>query len=292
MRVNVNVKNIPDELKARDRWVLWKAESPDGGGGGEKKLTKVPYSLRGKRARVNDPRTWGSFEQCYAHYSKNDRYSGIGFVFSSEDDIIGIDLDHCRDAVSGQITAHAWKIITDTNSYAEVSVSGTGVHIILKGKIPGRSRRRGSIEMYDGGRFFVMTGEHVDGTPRTVERRQGELDELYKEIFPDAEESHNHNVGEITMDPRITRVLLICKLFEHTAGSFDWVNGFRALARSWGFNDDEITNSARYLEGKGYVETSEHNDTDDPVGPIRLTPLGSEYVLGIDCKRVEEFAKR
>jgi len=95
----------------------------------------------------------------------------------------------------------------------------------------------------------------------------------------------------IAMDPRITRVLLICKLFEHTAGSLDWVMGFRALARSWGFNDDEITDTARYLEGKGYVETREHNDTDDPVGPIRLTPRGTEYVLGIDCKRVEEFAK-
>ncbi len=93
------------------------------------------------------------------------------------------------------------------------------------------------------------------------------------------------------MDPRITRVLLICKLFEHTAGSLDWVMGFRALARSWGFNDDEITDTARYLEGKGYVETRGHNDTDDPVGPIRLTPRGTEYVLGIDCKRVEEFAK-
>ena len=47
--------------------------------------------------------------------------------------------------------------------------------------------------MYDTGRFFVMTGEHVDGTSSTVERRQRELNELYTELFPDAEESHNHN---------------------------------------------------------------------------------------------------
>lgn len=89
---------------------------------------------------MNDPQTWEPFEQCYARYSKDSKYDGIGFVFSSDDDIIGIDLDHCRDAASGQITPEARKIITDTNSYAEVSVSGTGVHIILKGKIPGRSR--------------------------------------------------------------------------------------------------------------------------------------------------------
>jgi hypothetical protein len=86
-------------------------------------------------------------------------------------------------------------------------------------------------------------------------------------------------------------VLLIGKLFEHTAGSLDWVMGFRALARSWGFNDDEITTAARYLESKGYVETRGHNDTDDPVGPLRLRERDTEYVLGIDCKRVEEFAK-
>jgi putative DNA primase/helicase len=191
--VNVNIKDIPDDLKARDKWVLWKAESPEGGD--EKKPTKIPYSLRGRRARVNDPQTWGSFEQCYARYSKNSRYDGIGFVFSSDDDIIGIDLDHCRDVASGQITPRARKIITDLNSYAEVSVSGAGVHIILKGKIPGRSRRRGGIEMYDSGRFFVMTGEHVDGTPLTVERRQHELNELYKEIFPDTKEFRDHNRG-------------------------------------------------------------------------------------------------
>ena len=94
------------------------------------------------------------------------------------------------------------------------------------------------------------------------------------------------------MDPRIARVLLICKLFEHTADSLDWVMGFQALAMSWGFNDDEITAAVRYLEGKGYVETRGDNNTDDPVGPLRLTQRGTEYVLGIDCKRVEEFAKR
>jgi putative DNA primase/helicase len=191
----VNVKDIPDELKARDRWVLWKAESPKGEGKGEKKPTKIPYSLRGRRARVNDPQTWGSFERCYARYSKDNRYDGIGFVFLCDDDIIGMDLDHCRDAASGQITPEARKIITNTNSYAEVSVSGTGVHIILKGKIPGRSRRRGGIEMYDGGRFFVMTGEHVDGTPRTVEHRQRELNALYTEVFADTEELRDHNPG-------------------------------------------------------------------------------------------------
>jgi len=140
---------------------------------------------------VNDPQTWGSFEKCYARYSKNNRYDGIGFVFSSDDDIIGIDLDHCRDAASGQITTQAQKIITDTRSYAEVSVSGKGVHIILKGEIPGRSRRRGDIEMYDAGRFFVMTGEHVGGTPYTVERRQDELNKLYKEVFPSLTSQHH-----------------------------------------------------------------------------------------------------
>jgi hypothetical protein len=94
------------------------------------------------------------------------------------------------------------------------------------------------------------------------------------------------------MDPRIARVLLMCELFEHTAGSLDWVAGFHALAMSWGFSDDEITAAVRYLEGKGYVETGGDNSTDDPVGPLRLTQRGTEYVLGIDCKRVEEFAKR
>jgi len=45
--MNVNIKNIPDELKARDTWVLWKAESREGEDKDEKKPTKVRIRCAG-----------------------------------------------------------------------------------------------------------------------------------------------------------------------------------------------------------------------------------------------------
>jgi putative DNA primase/helicase len=45
--------------------------------------------------------------------------------------------------------------------YQEVSPSGTGVHIIVKGKLPEGRSRRGKIEAYSRERFFTFTGVAV-----------------------------------------------------------------------------------------------------------------------------------
>ena len=66
-------------------------------------------------------------------------------------------------------------IVRAIDSYTEVSPSGTGLHELAWGSLPGGLRRRGFIEMYDGGRFFTVTGRHVPGTPWTIEERTAAL---------------------------------------------------------------------------------------------------------------------
>jgi hypothetical protein len=57
--------------------------------------------------------------------------------------------------------------------------------VIGRGKLPEGSRnRRGPIEVYDRGRFFVMTGAHVRGTPETIEERQDELETVLAQFLP------------------------------------------------------------------------------------------------------------
>lgn len=56
----------------------------------------------------------------------------------------------------------AGEFIQTLSSYTEYSVSGTGIHIIAKGSFPEGGRRKGNIEMYPDGRFFVMTGQVID----------------------------------------------------------------------------------------------------------------------------------
>ena len=39
------------------------------------------------------------------------------------------------------------------------------------------------MEMYYSGRYFTVTGYHLEGTPTTIEARQTELEALHKEMF-------------------------------------------------------------------------------------------------------------
>ena len=147
----VRVEGIPHELKARPQWVVWKMEE------GEGKSTKVPYTPRSEhKASSTDLTTWGTFEEALDVIA---RYDGMGFVLCSGDPYTGIDLDDCRDPVTGEIEPWALRIVRSLSSYAEVSPSGTGIHVIAKGKAP-KNGKRGKVEMYSSERFFTITG-HV-----------------------------------------------------------------------------------------------------------------------------------
>ena len=70
------------------------------------------------------------------------------------------------------------------DSYTEISPSGKGVHIFVKGELPPKGRKHGDIEMYDSGRFFTVTGKHLKESPLTIENRESELKALHKKTFP------------------------------------------------------------------------------------------------------------
>jgi putative DNA primase/helicase len=149
-------ENIPDELKMRPQWVLWKAvwkvvdEKPD----------KVPYSAEsGRKASSTDLLTWSTFENACEALEANE-YSGLGFVFSSGDPYTGIDLDDCVEQETGEIKQWALEIVRYFDSYTELSVTGTGVHIIVRGDVP--NRRKDKIEVYSSKRFFTMTGHTLE----------------------------------------------------------------------------------------------------------------------------------
>ena len=147
----VRAENIPEQLKTRSQWVVWKA-------GGDKP-DKVPYSARtGRRASSTDLLTWSTFQEALEAYENGD-YAGLGFVFSSADPYTGIDLDDCVDA-DGEIALWAMEIVRYFDSYTELSVTGSGLHIIVRGNVP--NRRKDEVEVYSSKRFFIMTGHVVE----------------------------------------------------------------------------------------------------------------------------------
>ena len=74
-------------------------------------------------------------------------YDGIGYVFNS-DGLIGIDLDAGFD--DGFLSPLAADIISHCESYTEKSISGRGVHILVRGSLPFKGKkqpqRRGDLQ--------------------------------------------------------------------------------------------------------------------------------------------------
>lgn len=154
---------IPAELRALRQWTCWRRiQRPDG------KVAKKPLQVSGRSAKSTDPSTWNTFEACIA---ASHRFDGIGFMFSAANGLVGVDLDHVRDPETGITEEWAREIIRELNSYTELSQSGTGWHIIVRGQLNGSGNRRGRIEVYSAARFFVVTGIHAAGTPDTIEAR-------------------------------------------------------------------------------------------------------------------------
>lgn len=176
--------HMPAELRDRPQWVSWRAVDR---GGPDGKWTKVPYNARtGRKASATSTATWSSFDQAWHAYESGD-YDGIGYVFAEGDPYCGVDLDGCRDPETGVLDAGATQIVSGLASYTELSVSGTGTHTIVRGKLPDRGRRKGQVEMYDRGRYFCFTGHVINGCPSTIEDRQHQLQALHASVFQTTE---------------------------------------------------------------------------------------------------------
>ena len=150
------IENIPEPLTERPQWVCWRREIRND------KPTKVPYTPgTERRASSTDLLTWRTFREALEAYEAAlPPYDGIGFVLSSADPFVGIDLDDCRNRQTGEVEPWAQKIISDASEgYVEASPSKTGVHIIVEGRVRDGGIRRGPVEMYSRDRFFTITGE-------------------------------------------------------------------------------------------------------------------------------------
>jgi putative DNA primase/helicase len=173
------LENIPVQLRELPQWVNWRYEFRDDD------WTKVPCIPRtGANAKSNDPSTWATFDESARHAQ---RFDGLGFQFG-DSGFVGVDLDDCRDPVTGKLTPFAEKVVERFNTYAEVSPSGEGVKLFLRGTWNGSGKNRlvngtDRIEVYPRGRYFTVTGAKLPGAPDIVRECQPELDALYAEHF-------------------------------------------------------------------------------------------------------------
>ena len=177
-------ENIPQELRSLKQWGLfqlkWVKE--------RNKNTKIPIDpYNGRAGKSNDPSTWSDFNTALKALDEIERADGLAFYFTNG--YVGLDIDHIPDdladwhqgdsSVSNLI--NKFRLMTD-ETYMEVSQSGTGIHCIFKGEIPGNRRRKGNYEMYESGRFFALTGNTI-GIPKIATLSKEKMQALYNFLF-------------------------------------------------------------------------------------------------------------
>jgi putative DNA primase/helicase len=180
-------ERIPESLKALKQFVVWRyfwiAD--------RQIWDKPPLNARtGNLASSTNPGTWGTFTHAITSYASG-LFDGIGLVLCKKNHIVGVDLDHCRNTDTGDIESWAWEIMRELNTYTEISPSGTGLRFLAEGTLPGKGRKKGAIELYDNARYLTLTGQHVEGTPTSIEPRQEAVNALLVRVFGSSQTEPN-----------------------------------------------------------------------------------------------------
>lgn len=163
------IRAIPESLRRRPQWLVWRFEGQAGG----KKPRKVPYyAAGGRRQGVQgsdaDRASLVPFDAACVSADLQGM-EGLGFAFLPGDGLIGIDLDAVIDADSGEISERASRIVEACGSYTELSPSGRGLHIIVAGEIPDSFKSNDiGVEVFCGRQFFTFTGRVWPGSATDV----------------------------------------------------------------------------------------------------------------------------
>ncbi|MGB2889497.1 MAG: AAA family ATPase [Candidatus Acidiferrales bacterium] len=173
--------DIPAELKRLDRWGVYKLVWNED----KQKYDKPPYNARTHRKRNPKERADRcDYRTACLALAADPEYSGLGYGIDKVDGLTFVDFDHVVDKDTGVIEPRVQKILDETQSFAEFSVSGTGIHVIARYQIPVdptkpdvQGMKVGNAEMYSGKHYFALTGKRVPGTPATIETR--DLSGLY-----------------------------------------------------------------------------------------------------------------
>lgn len=192
--MSCNPDGIPDELKMLPQWIGWRfAQRAD-----TFKPTKVPINVKTlSKASSTDPQTWTSFASAITAYNLG-KVHGIGFVFTKNDPYVGIDADNLKAGDPYGLVP----LVDQMDTYADVSPSGKGIHIIGKGKLPvDVGKHPKGLGIFEHSRFFTMTGNLLGGKARPIRDVQHVIDQQWDAWFPKKPEAPRHASPPSANDP-------------------------------------------------------------------------------------------
>jgi primase-polymerase (primpol)-like protein len=168
---------LPAELWDLHRFLLYSIKARPNGRPG-----KVPQRLAGTRLLNTSPLApgaWLSLKDALDLLEQG-HGDGLGLALLPDVGIVAADLDG---VVAGQvIDPAAGAVIAELDAYTERSVSGRGLHVLVRGQLSGHRRKAAGLELIDRG-FVALTGVRVPGTRPDVPDRQGALDRLCERQF-------------------------------------------------------------------------------------------------------------
>jgi uncharacterized protein (DUF927 family) len=161
-------ENAPPQLASKKQWLVWRFEDKPG----QTKPAKIPYYAKGTRRAGEQgsdkdrarlvllPEARSAFER--------GGYDGVGFALLPNDELVGIDLDHVIDPVTGEVKQQALAIVKACASFSEYSPSGTGLHVIVQGTTTTNKSNDIGVEVFCGRQYFTFTGKRFGDTPADV----------------------------------------------------------------------------------------------------------------------------
>jgi hypothetical protein len=156
-------KFVPAMLREKRNWIGWRIRQKVG----KNKVDKIPICIRtGFSSGYTRPENHVSYDEAIAAVGRL-KLDGVGFVLTPDCGLTGIDLDRCREPITGTIEDWAQEVLDLGETYAELSPSGTGVRLWALGALPKACIKfnAAQVEMYADGRFLTYTGEHIKGAP-------------------------------------------------------------------------------------------------------------------------------
>lgn len=243
---------IPQALRDIPRWICW--DYMDCGDG--KKPRKVPIGKgTDYGTNYNDPAAWRTFASVMTEVSEREGL-GVGFVFSDDDDIVGVDLDNSYDE-QGWLKPWARDVARSfSGAFCEQTPSGLGLHFIGRApKIVGRTRVEipdgdGGIERYSENRWFTFTGNPVtDGD--VIDVREGML-WIENQYFGGRHRSPTENGSsqfdsDVELDIELARVCLNHMAASRATNGDDWrAVGYACKGTSESLQQDWIDWSSRW----------------------------------------------
>lgn len=177
--------SLPKELAESKRWIFWKKILRKNKDGSEK-WTKPPCNRFGQDIDCYDSQEWHTLEDALQVWKENqDTVCGLGFVFTPDLGLVAIDLDSINTRILDN-PFNGW--LKKFNSYVELSQSMNGLHIIVKGKKPGTSCKKGNVEIYDK-HYFAITANMYEPISNEIREAQDVINEFYKTYFPDEDKT-------------------------------------------------------------------------------------------------------